>query len=159
MHHPNPLTALAIIALLAKPVIPAATVTLTNSPAYASQRPCAKSCFYIGFSVDGGPDGLADDIGCSTDPIVNECFCRGDLQNEAINTLQSCVSKNCDSKDTDIQAALGIYENYCTSNGYTRDAIPTPTDSSGTAPAGATVTVTVTATAGAGRLRPGLFFL
>lgn len=159
MHRPHSLTTLALIALLTKPATPAATVTLTNSPAYASQRPCAQSCFYIGFSVDGGPDGLADDIGCSVDPIENGCFCRGDLQNEALNTLQSCVSKKCDRKDTDIQAALGIYENYCTSNGYTRDPIATPTVSSGTAPAGATVTVTVTATAGAGRLRPGLFFL
>ncbi|KAF9885256.1 hypothetical protein FE257_000616 [Aspergillus nanangensis] len=144
---------LLLLFLLSATPLSATTVTLTNQPAYAAQRPCATDCFYEGFSVDGGPDRLANQIGCDTDPIENECFCRPDMQQDAINNLQSCVNSACDSKTRDLDSALSVYNDYCTKNGYTREAITTPTSGT-TTTSPATVTVTVTVTAGARRLQP-----
>ncbi|KAF4160235.1 hypothetical protein CNMCM8927_002717 [Aspergillus lentulus] len=96
------------------------TATLTESTAYASQRPCAKSCFYWGSSTQGGADFLAERIGCEVDPILNECICRSDLQQTADSFLRKCVSDNCGANAIDVSSAVGIYDDYCTSNGYTR---------------------------------------
>ncbi|KAF7114705.1 hypothetical protein CNMCM5793_009656 [Aspergillus hiratsukae] len=101
-------------------VAEATTATLTESTAYASQRPCAKSCFYWGSSTKGGADFLADRIGCGVDPIEDECICRSDLQQTADSFLRKCVNDNCDANVIDISSAVSIYGDYCTSNGYTR---------------------------------------
>ncbi|KAF4237033.1 hypothetical protein CNMCM6457_001643 [Aspergillus fumigatiaffinis] len=96
------------------------TATLTESTAYASQRPCAKRCFYWGASSQGGADFLADRIGCEVDPIENECICRSDLQQTADSFLRKCVSDKCGENAIDVSSAVEIYDDYCTSNGYTR---------------------------------------
>jgi hypothetical protein len=146
-------------------VAEATTATLTESTAYASQRPCAKKCFYWGSSTQGGADFLADRIGCEVDPIENECICRSDLQQTADSFLRKCVSDNCGANAVDVSSAVSIYDDYCTSNGYTRatsTAQTTRTTSSGTPIAPATVTVTVVQTvlaSGGRRLRPAVFGL
>ncbi|KAF4231135.1 hypothetical protein CNMCM8980_005613 [Aspergillus fumigatiaffinis] len=94
------------------------TATLTESTAYASQRPCAKRCFYYG--SHGGADFLAGEIGCAVDPIENECICRSDLQQTADSFLRKCVSDRCGKNAIDVSSAVSIYDAYCTSNGYTR---------------------------------------
>ncbi|EAW16935.1 uncharacterized protein NFIA_002880 [Aspergillus fischeri NRRL 181] len=92
------------------------TATLTESTAYASQRPCAKRCFYWGAASQGGADFLADRIGCDVDPIENECICRSDLQQTADSFLRKCVSDKCGSNAIDISSAVSIYDDY-----YDRD--------------------------------------
>ncbi|GFF92950.1 protein bem46 [Aspergillus udagawae] len=91
----------------------ATTATLTESTAYASQRPCAKSCFYWGSSTQGGAGFLAEGIGCAVDPFENECICRSDLQQTADSFLHKCGANA-----IDISSAIRIYDDYCTSNGW-----------------------------------------
>lgn len=143
---------LVFISLLVRMVI-CASVTLTELPAYESQRPCVQSCFYWGSSTDGGPDLLADEIGCEVDPIENDCLCRPDLQGDANSYLRSCVNEDCE-KTLDVNSALKIYNDYCTNNGFTSDS--TTTADPGTQDPPATVTVTTVYTAGAPRVRPAL---
>lgn len=91
----------------------AATVTISELPTYESLRPCAQSCFFAGVY-----DRVANVVGCTTDPDPeNSCYCRGDLQSKATKFLEDCVDESC-GKDVDVSAALGIYNAYCTSNGY-----------------------------------------
>jgi len=79
-----------------------------------------KKLLLLGSSVKGGADFLADRIGCAVDPIENECICRSDLQQTADSFLRKCVSDNCDANAIDVSRAVRIYDDYCTSNGYTR---------------------------------------
>ncbi|KAH8810876.1 hypothetical protein F5884DRAFT_897410 [Xylogone sp. PMI_703] len=120
-----------------------ATVTLTDLPAYQSQRPCAIDCFYYGFSSKGGPDGIAENIGCNVDPIMNECLCRPDLQAQADAYLSNCVRSKCDQNSLDVNSAVTIYDDYCTSAGYYRVTDAPATSTSGTQASPTTVTVTV----------------
>ncbi|KAK5065379.1 hypothetical protein LTR84_001217 [Exophiala bonariae] len=101
-------------------IISAATVTLTNLPAYQSQRSCATQCFYSGFSSGGGPDRLANQLDCSVDPIENDCFCRADLQDDADALIQSCVYDLCSRNTIDVSSAVSIYDSYCTAAGFER---------------------------------------
>jgi hypothetical protein len=48
-------------------LVSSATVTLTEAPAYQSQRSCAKTCFYLG--AFSGPNQLAIQIGCDAKDI------------------------------------------------------------------------------------------
>ncbi|GFF63263.1 hypothetical protein IFM60648_00869 [Aspergillus lentulus] len=98
------------------------TATLTESTAYASQRPCAKSCFYWGSSTQGGADFLAERIGCEVDPILNECICRSDLQQTADSFLRKCVSDNCGANAIDVSSAVGIYDDYYDQDDFIRYA-------------------------------------
>lgn len=113
-------TPLRIFALA--PPILAATVTLTNLPAYQSQRSCAIPCFYIGYASGGGPDQLAGQLDCSVSPIENDCFCRADLQDDADALIQSCVYEACSRNTIDVSSAVSIYDSYCTAAGFTRAA-------------------------------------
>ena len=135
----------------------AATVTLTESPAYASQRSCAFYCWYSGFSSEGGPDQLAQQLDCTVDPIENDCLCRPDLQGPADSYLRSCISNVCSKNTVDINSAVSIYDNYCTSAGYFRAEETAPAQTTGTQNPTATVTVTalrtVTVSSGQDALR------
>lgn len=111
-------TLLSIFALA--PSILAATVTLTDLPAYQSQRGCAIPCFHIGYGGAGGPDQLADQLDCSVSPIENDCFCRADLQDDADALIQSCVYEACSGNTIDVSSAVSIYDSYCTAAGFTR---------------------------------------
>lgn len=112
-------TTLLLIPALAHTIF-AATVTLTNLPAYQSQRSCATRCFYSGFSSGGGPDRLANLLDCDVDPIENDCFCRADLQDDADALLQSCVYDACSKNTIDVTSAVSIYDSYCTAAGFNR---------------------------------------
>jgi len=140
------LSPLLLLLLFTNPA-EAVTASLTESPAYESQRPCAKDCFYLG--AWSGPDYLAENIGCDASDIQNECLCRPDLQPKGDSWLRSCVGDRCDKNTLDISVAVSIYDAYCTKAGFTTEPpAPTPT-SSGTDDnyfPPSTVTVTVTAT-------------
>src|SRR5579871_6862897 len=93
------------------------TVTITDAPAFTQQRPCATICFeYIYVNYHGFP--LAGALGCSLNPVENDCFCRTDLEGHATQYLKSCVSDGCSNNFNDIQTAQSIYLAYCSSNGY-----------------------------------------
>jgi hypothetical protein len=104
-------------------------------------RPCAQECFYGGAFV--GPDRVAMNMGCDHDPIRNECFCRSDLQVNADSFLKSCVNSLCKSNTLDTNSALSIYDAYCKTAGFSRDAITATTAGTLDSPATATVTQTV----------------
>ncbi|KAI0433261.1 hypothetical protein F5Y09DRAFT_92005 [Xylaria sp. FL1042] len=110
------------------------SVSLAQASAFASQRPCAQSCFGGGIFGDVGE--LADGIGCAYQNPQNECVCRLDLQSNADEYIASCVSRYCSANTLDITSAVSIYDSYCTSAGYVRDtpATATSADSSTSAP-------------------------
>lgn len=138
------------------------TVSLEGSPAFASQRPCVRNdCF--GSDTLGNPYLLASGIDCDSNPVENECFCRTDLQAGATSYLSSCVYSACDQMTLDVNSAVKIYTDYCTSNGFTVATTSSPVSTtSGTQYSPATITVTVVQTvsvAGAPRLQPTLLRL
>jgi len=146
------LSIVLLLPLLAVGVVCDAPVTINDNDAYQRQRVCAFSCF-IGFDDIGYP--IAQEISCPTFPVQNDCFCRTDLQRQAHLYVSSCISGGCDRNKNDISVATKLYDDYCTSNGYTQTSQVTETSESGaltitiTAPPVTTVTATVTVTAGA----------
>ncbi|KAI9743920.1 MAG: hypothetical protein M1818_002654 [Claussenomyces sp. TS43310] len=140
----------AILFQLASPQ----TVSLQDVPGYTSQRPCALDCLS---TRNGAPDILAEDMGCGTSPIENDCFCRSDLQATAESVIQSCVNNYCQAT-LDVNSAVSFYDAYCTSAGFTGAAHAATTAAPGTpnsnTPAAVTVTrvETVTVTSGQQRL-------
>jgi hypothetical protein len=136
------------------PLTFSATVSLTDQSDYASQRPCAQDCFYEGFTANGGPDLLAEGIGCEPKLITNDCFCRADLQAEADSVIRHCVNSRCASNTLDTNSAVSIYDAYCTSAGFNRAASATTTDAGmPNSPATVTVTAVTTVTANSGEPR------
>jgi len=115
--------AFAILSLLFR-ITSSAEVSITDSPQYQSQRPCARDCFYLG--AFKGPDRIALYIDCDPSPIENNCFCRSDLQGSVDNYLTSCVNSACGKKTLDITNAVSIYDAYCTGLGYTREEESAP---------------------------------
>ena len=95
-------------------------ITLTDLPAYQTQRPCAKTCFIydINPSASPGPYKIASFIGCDARPIKEDCFCRPDLQASAAGYVRGCVSSKCSGNLIDITPAVAIYQDFCTSLGY-----------------------------------------
>src|SRR5277367_1367325 len=94
----------------------AATQSLYSEDLYKQQRSCAQNCFYSG-GVYGDGDNIAIDLSCPS-PILNSCYCRGDLQAVAVSYVSSCVSSACSSDTVDIHSATSLYQAYCVSNGY-----------------------------------------
>ncbi|KAK0744094.1 hypothetical protein B0T18DRAFT_392752 [Schizothecium vesticola] len=68
----------------------------------------------------------------STRRVYNDCFCRSDLQFEANSYVSSCVNSRCTRNSFDISVATKLYDDYCTSNGYSRQAQSTPPPETGT---------------------------
>jgi len=113
-----------------------ATQTITNLNAYSTMRPCAQDCIwdtYAGCFADN--IGVA--IGCigccgSCPPYTAatlDCYCRVDLQTNAMSYLSSCISHGCTVGDyaSDISVAQSLYGSYCTSQGYSAEiAAATP---------------------------------
>ncbi|EEQ33349.1 uncharacterized protein MCYG_06168 [Microsporum canis CBS 113480] len=60
---------------------------------------------------------IADELSCPS-AVMNDFFCRVDLQVTATSYLPSCVNKFCSSNSIDVTWAVGIYTDYCTSAGY-----------------------------------------
>ncbi|KAI1357286.1 hypothetical protein F5Y08DRAFT_333983 [Xylaria arbuscula] len=104
------------------------SVTITDIAAFPSQRPCAQECFGGGIYADAG--ALAYGIDCEYIHPQNECVCRLDLQDKAEGYLRDCVNRGCDLNSLDTNSAVSIYDAYCTSAGYIRDAATTTSASS-----------------------------
>ena len=107
-----------------------ATQSLYSEDLYKQQRSCAQGCFVT--CCNGYSDNIANDLSCPN-PVLNSCYCRGDLQAVAVSIISSCVSSACSSDTIDIQSATSLYQAYCTSNGYppitTSTSIYTPSAS------------------------------
>lgn len=101
------------------------------------------------------PNILAEDMGCGTSPIENDCFCRADLQQNAENIIRSCVNNDC-QETQDVNSAVSLYDAYCTGAGFTADAATTAATGMPNSNTPATVTITrietVTASSGQQRL-------
>src|SRR5690349_12229341 len=108
-------TASIILSLLLSTTVRAdAPVTLLSSKEYKDQRKCALGCFKFNQF-----DGIANFLRCDYQKPKNDCYCRNDLQNKAVEFVSSCVNRVCDGAEIDIDKATNVYKNYCTSNGYT----------------------------------------
>ncbi|KAK0618917.1 hypothetical protein B0T14DRAFT_518253 [Immersiella caudata] len=121
--------AVSLLPLLFAGVLCDAPVSIDQSDIYRNQRECAGGCF-ISFDDIGYP--IAKKISCPTFKVQNDCFCRSDLQFEANSYISSCVNARCTRNSFDIDVATKLYDNYCTSNGYTRVAQSTPPPGTGT---------------------------
>lgn len=126
-------------------------VTINENAAYSSQRVCAFPCFEA-FDDIGYP--IAQEISCATFKVMNDCFCRTDIQQQAHSYVSSCVNLRCSNNAKDISTATSLYDGYCTSNGYIAEVQATTTAQDSGAftvyitekPTIASATVTVTQT-------------
>ena len=119
---------LSLLPLLFVGALCDAPVTIDQSDTFKNQRPCANECFIL-FKDPGLP--IAEQISCSTRRVYNDCFCRSDLQFEANSYVSSCVNSRCTRNSFDISVATKLYDDYCTSNGYSRQAQSTPPPETG----------------------------
>jgi hypothetical protein len=92
-----------------------ATQSLYSEDLYKQQRSCAQCCFEGCCCIND--DLVAGGLSCPS-PVLNSCYCRGDLQAAAVSYISSCVSSACSSDTVDIQSATSLYQAYCVSNGY-----------------------------------------
>lgn len=126
---------LSLLPLLVASVLGNGPVTINQNDVYADGRECLKRCFVGAFPYDEPGFRIASVISCETDPRPqNDCFCRSDLQQDANIYVADCVSSRCAGNKNDIAAATKMYDDYCTSNGYTREAQVTPPPKTGSSP-------------------------
>jgi len=114
-------------------LIHATRVSLTDSPAYQSARPCMYNCF-----GNRDTNWLANNIDCDN---TNECICRLDLQPSIVSQLKLCIDGNCRQNEVDRSYGVSLYTSYCTAAGYTV-TLAAVTSSEGTC--SPTVTITIT---------------
>lgn len=164
MPHLSLLPLLPLLLAVVEPVLCAVEgpVTIDQSDIYRNQRVCAFPCFEQ-FDDPGYP--IAGEIQCANFKVQNDCFCRPDLQQSAHQFVYSCISNGC-RNSLDLSIATKLYDDYCTSNGYTQTTTttaPAPSETGAltititvppTVVVTATATVTVTAAA-ASAAHPG----
>ncbi|KAK4200222.1 hypothetical protein QBC40DRAFT_327095 [Triangularia verruculosa] len=98
-------------------------ISVESFPPFLEQRDCVKLCLWH----TSASDDLVVAIGCSK-PWVNECLCQRELASKASSFVSKCVASRCGSpKEADgsggaITRALGVYNDYCATNGM---SIPT----------------------------------
>lgn len=105
------------------------TQSISAMNGYSALRPCARSCFWRTSFNTVTKDDLGSSLKCdltkaefqSVTVAMNECYCRSDLQAYAYQSLSRCISRLCTPSDSDLSSAAGIYNLYCTANGYYRD--------------------------------------
>ncbi|KAJ3497320.1 hypothetical protein NLG97_g1997 [Lecanicillium saksenae] len=105
------------------------TQSISAMKDYSALRPCARSCFWRTSFNTRTKDDLGSSLKCeltkaefqSVTVAMNECYCRPDLQPYAYQSLSRCISRLCTPSDSDLSSAAGIYDSYCTANGYFRD--------------------------------------
>ena len=85
--------------------------SIRSISAYQSQRACAQGCFY---NIDIWTTNLIASVLSCTQPCLESCCCRSDLQVIAEAYLSSCVSGACSANTIDVQGAVDVYEGYCT---------------------------------------------
>jgi len=100
--------------------------TIRSLDAYKSQRACGQACFYY-LGAGAEPfDALGVTLGC-TQPVLDSCFCRTDVQGAGETYLSTCISSRCTGPGdvtNDIDMATSIYDSYCQAKGYTADKNP-----------------------------------
>jgi hypothetical protein len=89
--------------------------TIRSLDAYKSQRACGQACFYV-LGAGAEPfDALGITLGC-TQPVLDSCFCRTDVQGAGETYLSTCISSRCTGPGdvtNDIDMATSIYDSYC----------------------------------------------
>jgi hypothetical protein len=109
-----------------------ATVSIYSGPEYAAQRPCAQGCFMCPTACCMYDyECFANNFGCGQLDVLNQCFCRADLQPVAYSILSKCVNSAC-ANTVDVQSALSIYTEYCATMASTL-VMPSITSSAGMA--------------------------
>jgi hypothetical protein len=123
--------------LIILPLIAAQTISLGSDSAILQQRDCVQYCI-------GTSGYLVETLGCSK-ARLDSCLCRADLRPGASSYITYCLSTRSCANPTDYNAAVSIYNRYCT---FTEPATvtATPTSGSDNTAANGLVTVTVTST-------------
>jgi hypothetical protein len=119
-----------LIPLCIQNVLGDGTITITNAAAYSSLLPCAQGCIY---SQDLGcpnvPDPIGNAIGCyenlnagceKVSWAMNSCYCRTDLQADAVSAISKCVLSVCTIGDSmgDFTSVSNVYTGYCSGAGF-----------------------------------------
>ncbi|KAF2842737.1 hypothetical protein M501DRAFT_1053552 [Patellaria atrata CBS 101060] len=99
-------------------------ISLDSSNGFRNLRSCALVC-YNGGIRDGYE--VANQLDCRKPGLVyvppdNDCFCRSDLQETAVRYLSNCAFTSCSGNQLDASSATQVYEDYCSSAGYTAAA-------------------------------------
>ncbi|EFE32701.1 uncharacterized protein ARB_00526 [Trichophyton benhamiae CBS 112371] len=89
-------------------------VSIDQAEEYGSQRECSQNLCFEGSL---GSNRIGSELGCHP-PLMDDCFCRLDLQASATSFLSSCVNKYCESNTIDLTHAINIYTGYCANAGY-----------------------------------------
>lgn len=96
---------------------PTAYVSISDSPAYATARPCAAACLWDNTDiwvcgVNGGWYDVAQELQCGCDAL-NACYCGKDNAASASSYISSCVSSGCSNFPQETNSAMNLYNNYC----------------------------------------------
>ncbi|OCL01288.1 hypothetical protein AOQ84DRAFT_404163 [Glonium stellatum] len=98
------------------------TVSITQFPAFSTQRYCVQECIYSG-RTNGAPP-LPWSLSCNQ-PYSDSCMCRTDLASSASSMLADCINSACSDSPPDITSAQSLYSAYCASSLPLVSAIPT----------------------------------
>ena len=92
--------------------------TIASADDWIRQRDCAKFCYW---ASNRWHDLLGEAIGCTNyayeHPNMgcqNLCYCRADLQPQAVSYLVSCINSACSKNSVDVYTATSLYLSYCT---------------------------------------------
>ena len=116
-----------------------ATVTIGSSADLRTARGCLQSCF-----IQNSYSGLGYYLDCSQ-PYLESCYCREDLQSSAILFISSCISSKCSSNTVDVSSGVSFYTSYCSMT-----ALPSSTPAKATS-----ASARKTSTAGSGPANTG----
>lgn len=98
------------------------TVSITQFPAFSTQRYCVQECIYSG-RTNGAPP-LPRSLSCKL-PYSDSCMCRTDLASSASSLLADCISSACSDSPPDVTSAQSLYSAYCASSLPLVASIPT----------------------------------
>ena len=96
---------------------PTAYVSISDSTAYATARPCAAGCLWDNTDiwtcgVNSGWYDVAQELQCGCDAL-NACYCGEDNAASASSYISSCVSSACSNFPQETNSAISLYDNYC----------------------------------------------
>ena len=119
-----------ILSLCIRNVLGDGTVTITEAAAYSALLPCAQQCIYSqNLGCPNIPDPIGNAIGCYNNLnagcqkvpwAMNSCYCRSDLQANAVKAISTCVLSRCTIGDSiaDFTSVADAYTGYCLQAGY-----------------------------------------
>ncbi|KAL8790721.1 MAG: hypothetical protein Q9195_006199 [Heterodermia aff. obscurata] len=125
---------------------PTAPVSISDTPAYTTARPCAAGCLWDNTDiwtcgVNAGWYDVAQELQCGCDAL-NACYCAKDNAASASSYLSSCVSSACSNFPQETSSAIDLYNDYCATANV---AVAVETTSDTTSPAVAASSSTTTA--------------